>query len=310
MSPLKLVFMGTAEFAVPSLKILLDSGYAIRAVVTGADKPRGRGQRISPTPVKAFALQHDLQVLQPVSVKDPNFVSKLAGLSPDLAVVVAFRILPRSVFTIPRLGTFNLHASLLPKYRGAAPINWAIINGEQETGVSTFFLEEAVDTGTIILQDRLPIGPDEDAGSLHDRLATLGADTVLQTVRLIERGDVVPTPQNADQATPAPKIFREHCRIDWNRPAGAVHDFIRGLSPHPAAWTTHRGGMLKIYKTVLDSAASGGKPGSITIRSETLTVATADSALSLIELQQEGHRRIPVAEFLRGYRCTDGDVLT
>ncbi len=302
--------MGTAEFAVPSLKILLDAGYAIHAVVTGADKPRGRGQRVSPTPIKAFALQHDLQVLQPVTVKDPDFASELAGLSPDLAIVVAFRILPRSVFTIPRLGTFNLHASLLPKYRGAAPINWAIMNGEQETGVSTFFLEEAVDTGTIILQDRLPIGPDEDAGSLHDRLATLGADTVLQTVRLIERGDVIPTPQHADQATPAPKIFREQCRITWDRPARAVHNFIRGLSPHPAAWTTHRGGQLKIYKSALESAVPGGKPGSITIRGETLTVATADGALSLIELQQEGHRRIPVAEFLRGYRLADGEQLT
>lgn len=301
--------MGTAEFAVPSLQSLLDAGYDILSVVTGPDKPRGRGQKLSPTPVAHLARTNALPVLQPVSVKDPAFAAALTAVQPDLAVVVAFRILPWQVFSVPRLGTFNLHASLLPKYRGAAPINWAIINGETETGVTTFFLEETVDTGGIILQDRLTIGPDEDAGSVHDRLAVLGATAVVETVRRIERGEVFPRKQDPTAATPAPKIFREDCRIRWDRPAAAVHNFVRGLAPSPAAWTVHGANMLKIYRTAPVPGVPCGVPGSVELHHGGVTVVTADGNLSILELQQEGHRRMPVAEFLRGYRISTGELL-
>jgi methionyl-tRNA formyltransferase len=310
---MRIVFMGTPEFALPSLRILLEHNYNIVAVVTSPDMPQGRGQKIAPSPVKELALARNLRLQQPENLKDPDFVSTLAQLQPDLIVVVAFRILPREVFTIPRLGSINLHASLLPKYRGAAPMNWAIINGETETGVTTFFLREKVDTGSIILQARVRIGPDETAGELHDRLADLGAVVVLQTVRQIELGRVQPQAQDDSLVSSAPKIFKEDCRIDWRKSAQQVHDFVRGLSPYPCAWTSHEGRTLRIFRTQLsaaESSAGQAKPGTIVeAQHDRLRVQTGRGVLSIVDIQQEGRKGMGVAEFLRGYHFEVGDQL-
>lgn len=301
--------MGTPDFAVPSLEILIRNGFSIQSVVTAPDRPRGRGLEVHPTPVKATAMKHGVPVLQPENLKDPSFVSTIASLDPDLIVVVAFRILPPEVFSIPRLGSFNLHASLLPRYRGAAPINWAIMNGETITGVTTFFLEEKVDTGGVILQAQLPIGRDDDAGTMHDRLAQLGSEVVLETVRLIESGKAVAMPQNAALASPAPKIFTEDCRIHWDLPAERVRNFIRGLSPLPCAWTRYQGKILKILKVSLAERRSQGKPGEIFVTTTSLLVAAADCYVSVDELQLEGRKRMRIEEFLRGYHLQTGDTL-
>ena len=307
MPPIRVVFMGTAPFAVPSLEILAEHGYPIPAVVTGPDRPRGRGREISPTAVKVAALSLGIPVLQPERLRDPGFAGALRSLDPALIVVVAFRILPPEVFRIPRCGAINLHASLLPRYRGAAPINRAIINGEGETGVTTFFLEESVDTGNVLLQARTPIQPDDDAGTLHDRLAEVGAEVVLHTVRLIEQGKAVPRAQDPALASPAPKIFREDCRIDWNRPAERIRNHIRGLSPSPAAFTMHDGKVLKIFRA--RAAAGALAPGTVEAGRGTLLVGTADHPLALEDLQQEGKKRMTVVEFLRGYKISTGDRL-
>jgi len=305
MPPLRIVFMGTARFAVPALERLVGNRFAIPAVVTGPDRPRGRGRELSPTPVKEVASGNGLNVLQPERLKDAAFAEAIRSLGPDLIVVVAFRILPPEVFRIPRLGSINLHASLLPRYRGAAPINRAIMNGEVETGVTTFFLEESVDTGNILLQARTPILPDDDAGTLHDRLADVGAEILLHTVRLIEQGKAVPRPQDPSRASPAPKIFKEDCRIDWHAPAENVRNHIRGLSPHPAAFTTHCGRVLKVYRS---SIAEGSlAPGAVEARTGSLLVGTGDHPLALEELQLEGKNRMSAAAFLRGYRISPGD---
>lgn len=301
--------MGTPEFAVPSLATLIRNGYPIPAVVTGQDKPRGRGQLLSPTPIKQLALQQGLQVLQPEDIRDPEFVQRIGELQPDLIVVVAFRILPRELFSLPRSGSFNLHASLLPKYRGAAPVNWAIIKGERETGVTTFFLREKVDTGNIILQESVPIGEDDDAGTLHDRLSSVGATVVLRTVQLIERGQAFPLPQDDSEASPAPKIFKEDCRIEWRQPAELVHNLVRGLSPYPAAFSTYEGRILKIFKTRILPAEAAKTPGTIKVTEHTLHVATADRMIAILELQQEAGKRMSVEEFLRGHKLADGELL-
>ncbi len=308
---MRIVFMGTPDFAVASLRLLLEHNYSIPAIVTVPDKPQGRGQEIRFSPVKEFALQHQLLVLQPANLKDPAFVSSLRSLEPDLIVVVAFRILPPEVYEIPRLGAFNLHASLLPKYRGAAPINWALINGETETGVTTFFLQEKVDTGSVILQARVKIGPDETAGELHDKLAEVGAEIVLQTVRLIELGKATPRVQQDNFATPAPKIFKDDCRIRWADTSQAIHNFVRGLSPYPCAWTMHEGKVLKICRTRLfEPIASDSKaPGVVVaVDKKTLCIATTNGTISIVEIQQEGKKRMGIEEFLRGYPLQIGDV--
>lgn len=304
---MRILFMGTPEFAIPSLHILLNNGYPVVSVVTAPDKPQGRGQKLAPSAVKAFALERNLPVHQPENLRDPQFISALTDLRPDLIVVVAFRILPPEVFTIPRSGAFNLHASLLPKYRGAAPINWAIINGETETGVTTFFLQERVDTGSVLIQERIPIGLHETAGDLHDKLAALGAEAVLRTVRMIEEGTAQPQIQDDSLASRAPKIFKEDCRIDWAKSGMQVHNFVRGLSPHPCAWTTHGGKVLRLYRT---SPIEGGqpKPGVVQdVGSDRLVVGTASGQVSILEVQQEGRKRMTVADFLRGYALNAGD---
>ncbi len=303
--PSRIVFMGTAEFALPSLDILLANGYEIPAVVTAPDKPRGRGQTMLPTPVKVRAEGAGLRVLQPESLRDPSCAAALIALTPDLIIVVAFRILPPEVFTIPRFGSMNLHASLLPRYRGAAPINRALMNGEKETGVTTFLLDEHVDTGKILLQARTPILDNDDAGSLHDRLADIGAEIVLHSVRLLEQGKAVPLTQEDSLASPAPKIFKEDCQIDWTRPALAIRNQIRGLSPVPAAYTTHNAKVLKIFRS---SVAPGtARPGDVEAGKASLHVGTGEGTLSLEEVQLEGKKRMGIAEFLRGYSITTGD---
>jgi methionyl-tRNA formyltransferase len=311
---MRIIFMGTPEFALPSLKILLAHQYNIVAVTTAPDKPQGRGQRLAPSPVKELALAHNLRVLQPENLKAPDFVSTVTQLQPDLIVVVAFRILPREIFTVPKLGSFNLHASLLPRYRGAAPIQWALINGEEETGVTTFLLQEKVDTGSVLLQARVRIDPDETAGELHDRLADLGAQVVLQSVRTIELGSAQPQSQDELLASLAPKIFKEDSRIDWKKSAREIHNFVRGVSPAPCAWTTHSGKTLRIYRTKLleptASADAEDMPGEVVrVEKDLVLVQTGIGSLSIIELQQEGRRRMGIAEFLRGYQLSVGDRL-
>lgn len=302
---MNIVFMGTPDFAVPSLEKLLKNNYTISAVVTAPDKPRGRGQQVSYTPIKEFALKHSIPVLQPDSLKDPNFISSLTGHKPDLFIVVAFRILPKEVYTIPTKGSFNLHASLLPKYRGAAPINWAIINGEKESGVTTFFLQDKVDTGNIILQKSIAISEEMNAGDLHDALSDVGSTAVLETVQLIENGKANPQQQDNILASPAPKIFKETCRIIWNNKSMTVHNFVRGLSPYPTAWTVHNEKHIKIFRTKQSEFRIQNaefNAGTIVIVDNKIIVHTADGSIEILELQLEGKKRMSAEEFLRGYR--------
>lgn len=302
---IKIVFMGTPEFAVPSLERLVAAGYRPVAVVTGPDRPRGRGQQMTPTPVKRAAQRLGIdRILQPESVRDPAFAEEIAALEPDVIVVVAFRILPPEVYGQARRGAFNLHGSLLPRYRGAAPINRAIMAGETETGVTTFFLEQTVDTGNLVLQRPMPIGPEETAGEVHDRMMELGAEAVVETVRRIEAGRAEPQPQQDALATPAPKIYQEDCRIPWDAPARRVHDHVRGLSPYPGAWTLHEETLLKVYRTKL--TVGTGAPGEVLRADERLVVACGRGAVELLEVQQEGRRRMEVAAFLRGYDLPKG----
>jgi len=296
--------MGTPEFAVPSLRAILDAGYTVPLVVSTPDRQKGRGLKTIPSDVKRFALEQGLEVATPESLKDPEFADRVRAANPDVICVVAFRILPESIYSIPRLGSFNLHGSLLPKYRGAAPINWAIINGERETGVTTFFLQRKVDTGNIILRKRMPIGPETTAGELHDAMMEVGAEAVVETLRRIEAGDVAVVPQSDEEATPAPKIFREDCRIDWNRPVERVHDFIRGLSPFPGAYTHDGDTLIKIFRC-RPTSRPGLTPGSVLVVDGGLFIGTATGALEVTELQQEGRRSLSTSEFLRGYRFAD-----
>lgn len=305
----KIVFMGTPEFAVPSLDILVKNGFNIACVVTVPDKPQGRGLKLSQSEVKKYALEHNLPILQPEKLKDEKFIKYLEELSPDIIVVVAFRILPREVYSLAKLGAFNLHASLLPKYRGAAPINWAIINGETKTGVTTFFLDDKVDTGNIIFQEEVDINSDETAGDLHDKLMQIGANLVLKTVRAILNNDAPRIQQSDLKATPAPKIFKEHCKIDWNNPMEKIHNLIRGLSPYPAAFTTYKGKIVKIYKSEKTNTKVDLLPGSVLVTKEDLFIACNDSYLKIIELQLEGKKRLKTEEFLRGFNFQKEDAL-
>lgn len=310
---LRIVYMGTPEFAVEPLKKLVDSGYNIVAVVTMPDKPAGRGHKIQYSPVKEFALEHSLPLLQPERLKDEDFIADLKSFNADLQIVVAFRMLPEIVWNMPRLGTFNLHASLLPQYRGAAPINWAIINGEKETGVTTFFLEHEIDTGKIIMQEKISIGDDDNIGLVYDKLMKLGANVVLQTVDLILADKVTPQLQSklisehGIQLKSAPKIFKETCQIDWHQSAKAIHNFIRGLSPYPAAWSDlismdGKEQRVKVYKTKPIIKKHNFPIGSVVRESkEDLFIAVLDGFVSIEELQLPGKKRLPIAELLRGY---------
>ena len=295
--------MGTPEFAVPSLEILVQNNLNVVAVVTAPDKPQGRGQKIIHSPVKASALQHKIPVLQPTKLKSPEFIEELTGFRADLQVVVAFRMLPEVVWNMPPLGTINLHASLLPQYRGAAPINWAIINGEKETGVTTFFLTHDIDTGHIIFQEREPIHSTDTAGALYERLMKKGAALVLKTVRAIEVGNYpsIPQPQAA-ATTYAPKIFTETCEINWSATSEEIRNFVRGLSPYPAARMTLAGKNFKVYQaSVVNRPGDGKHPGEyITDNKNYLYVRAQDGWIAVEELQPEGKKRMRIDDFFRG----------
>ena len=299
---LRIIFMGTPEFAVPSLQILVEKGYSVVAVVTAPDKPKGRGQKVIPSPVKEYAVSQNIPVLQPTNLKSADFQEELKSYGANLQIVVAFRMLPQEVWAMPSIGTFNLHASLLPKYRGAAPINWAVINGETETGITTFFLKHEIDTGNILFQEKEPIHPDDTAGSLYERLMNKGARLVLKTVEAIEEGNYEPLPQSDTAATHAPKIFKETCQIDWNKPAEEIRNFVRGLSPYPAAWTELNGQHCKIFEVVLKNEKSPDKkPGEfVSDNKKFVAIKAADQLVFIEELQLQGKKRMPVEDFLRG----------
>ena len=299
---MNLVFMGTPDFSIPSLKILFENKHNILAVVTQSDKERGRGQKVSFTPVKQFAVDNRIPVYQPEKLKgNIEFIEQMKFLQPDLFVVVAFRILPKEVFDIPKYGSFNLHGSYLPAYRGAAPIQWAIINGETETGLTTFKLAEKVDTGNIYLQEKLPIFPEDNFETLHDRMSELGAKMVLDTVDLIDSGSYDLKPQDDSLASPAPKIIKEICLIDWNKPATEIHNLVRGLSPHPAAYFLYKEKVIKIYKTEICKELNL-KPLEFFQTKNELIVGCGKDAIQILEIQQEGKKRMSVEEFLRGFR--------
>jgi len=307
---MNIVFMGTPEFAVPSLNALAAAGYLPSTVVTGPDRPRGRGQSMRPTAVKnaAQALGID-DILQPDSVRNEAFADALTARDPDCFVVVAFKILPPSVLAIPRKGAFNLHGSLLPAYRGAAPIHHAVLNGDTETGVTTFFLEPAVDTGDIILQKRMPIGPNETTGAVHDRMMHLGAEAVVETVELIDAGTAPRIPQNNADATPAPKMHAEEADIPWAKPAATVHNHIRGLSPIPGAWTLHGDTRLKVYRSTQLDVAPNAAPGTVLSTDGVVHVACGTGAVALETIQQPGKQRLEAEAFVNGYPISQGDVL-
>jgi methionyl-tRNA formyltransferase len=306
---MRIVFFGTPEFSLSSLDLLHKERYEIAAVVTAPDKPHGRGRKIQPSPVKKFATDRGITVLQPDALDDDAFITQLRNAAPDVMVVVAYRILPSRVYTLPPMGAFNLHASLLPEYRGAAPIHWAIIRGETETGVTTFYLQEKVDTGNIILQERCAIGENETAGELYQRLSTLGAETVLGTLRMIERGNVQTVQQDDARASAAPKLTKELCRVVWKRPARVVHNLVRGLSPVPAAFTLFGGGTVKLYRTqVADETYTGARPGTIVRADDELHVAAERGIVRILELQRSGKNRMDAAAFIRGSAITKGDA--
>ena len=307
----RIIFYGTPEFAVASLEALISSGYNVAAVVTAPDRPSGRGMKMNSSPVKKYALDRGLHLMQPANLKDPLFHRELMDLHPDLQVVVAFRMLPAEIWSLPPLGTFNLHASLLPRYRGAAPIHRAIINGEAETGVTTFFLNEKIDEGTVIFQKKISIGPEETAGELHDRLMVLGSALVVETVDAIAVHAVKGIPQELlitleAQVSSAPKIRHEECRINWDDTVTNVFNFIRGLSPHPGAFTflTSSGGdplYLKIYKSLPGSGAHSFPPGQVLTDGKTfLKIAVRDGFIHLTEVQPSGRKTLPIADFIRG----------
>lgn len=302
---MKIVFMGSPDFAIPSLERLHESGHEIAAVVSNADKRRGRGAGSSPTAVKKRALELDYPVIEAgEDLRDPGFEEDLRALDADLFVIVAFRILPAPVLKIPPRGVVNLHASLLPKYRGAAPIHWAIINGEEDTGCTVFFVEEKVDTGRILLQRSTPIGPDETTGDLYGRLRTMGADLLAEGIDRIEKGDYTLTEQDESRATPAPKLFTEDCRIDFSRPCREVHNRIRGLSPVPGAWAELDGLKFNIYRSSLGPSDAGLRPGELGMEERRLLAGCGDGSVELKSVQIEGKRRMSGYDFMNGYSGT------
>lgn len=308
---MRIVFLGTPDFAVASLRAIVNAGFQVVGVVTAPDKPSGRGLQVHQTPVKQFALEHGLPVLQPLRLKDPQFLADLRAWQADIQVVVAFRMLPEAVWSMPRLGTFNLHGSLLPDYRGAAPIHWAVIRGETETGVTTFFLKQEIDTGDILLQAKTLIGPEETTGEVHDRLMEIGAELVVKTLQALQENRLKPYPQpEVAVRKDAPKLFKETAQIDWNASAQSVFNFVRGMNPFPAAWTVLDGKNYKVLRVKMVQHSNPDLPTRFT--SEGIPYQTdqktfwriqvRDGWIDLIEIQQEGKRKMQIDEFLRGYR--------
>lgn len=305
---LAIVFMGTPEFAVASLDALVKAGCTIVGVVTASDKLAGRGMKLTESAVKKYAVEKGLKILQPEKLKNPQFIEELKALKADLQVVVAFRMLPEMVWNMPPLGTINVHGSLLPQYRGAAPINWAIINGEKETGVTTFKLKHEIDTGDILLQERIPIGEDESAGELHDKMKEVGAQVLVKTIKGIADGTLLEQPQFAAETQltelkHAPKIFTETCIIDWTKSCESIHNLIRGLSPYPGAITKLNGKLLKVYESRKEEAGREEEPGSIsTDNKKFLKFACSDGFIHVMDIQPEGKKRMNIEDFLRGHK--------
>jgi methionyl-tRNA formyltransferase len=312
---LRIVFMGTPDFAVEGLKKLHEEGYNIVGVITAPDKPAGRGQKLRQSAVKMFAENHNLHILQPGKLKDPDFLAELTALKADLQIVIAFRMLPEVVWNMPSMGTFNLHASLLPQYRGAAPLNRAIMNGEKESGVTTFLLKHEIDTGNILFNEKVLIGPDDNVGDLHDKLMIVGAGLVLKTVDALANGTVKPTPQdevpNEEELKHAPKIFKDDCKIDWSLTGQQIHNHIRGLSPFPVAWTileseTEKPASLKIFSSSFEDVNHSEKPGTIFSDSKSeIKIACNKGYVYIKELQLAGKKRMKTEEFLRGFKHID-----
>ncbi len=302
MRNLRIIFMGTPEFAVESLKALVSEGKNVVGVITAPDKPKGRGQQLSFSPVKEFAMEKGIPVLQPTNLKSPEFIEELKSYKANLFVVVAFRMLPEVVWSIPEFGTFNLHASLLPQYRGAAPINWAVINGEKETGVTTFFIKHEIDTGSVIFQEKEPINGDDTVGDLYERLMHKGAKLVVKTVNAIETNDFQLSPQVDDgQLKHAPKIFKEDCEIDWSKNAEDVRNFIRGLNPYPAAWTEINGRQYKIFEVKKTGTKVTGNPGTVSSDDKNyIKINAGDEVMEILDLQLQGKKRMKTNEYLRG----------
>lgn len=310
MERLRIVFMGTPEFAVGILDTIYQHNYDIVGVITAADKPAGRGQKVKYSAVKEYALEKGLNLLQPTNLKDEAFLEELKNLEANLQVVVAFRMLPEAVWKMPKLGTFNLHASLLPQYRGAAPINWAVINGETITGVTTFFIDDKIDTGAMILKQQLEIGPDENAGELHDRLMDLGKDAVIKTLTLIENGNAKTTVQPTDDdVKTAYKLNRENCKIDWTKPGKEIHNLIRGLSPYPAAWCFFQDNgqewNIKIYETAFIEEKQDKIVGSIIADKKEISVAVKDGFIKISSLQFPGKKKMTSRELLNGMNFSE-----
>jgi methionyl-tRNA formyltransferase len=300
---MRIVFLGTPDFAVASLAAIVEAGYDVVGVVTAPDKPAGRGMQLQQSAVKKYAVAKGLKVLQPVKLRDPQFLEELKALQADLQVVIAFRMLPEVVWQMPPLGTINLHASLLPDYRGAAPINWAIINGEKESGVCTFFLKHEIDTGDILWQEKMPIGETTTAGELHDQLMHLGAKVIVDSLKLIEQGKTQGTPQGHPSPKIAPKIFKTHCEIHWQQDGQTIYNLIRGMSPYPAAFCMIQGKSHKVYTAQFLKQAHELSPGSIKTDGKTyLHIACADGYINILELQQESKKRMGIEEFLRGFK--------
>ncbi|WP_264553592.1 methionyl-tRNA formyltransferase [Flavobacterium sp. N2038] len=310
MEKLRIIFMGTPEFAVGILDTILKNNYEVVGVITAADKPAGRGQKIKYSAVKEYALANNLTLLQPTNLKDENFLAELKALNANLQIVVAFRMLPKVVWEMPSLGTFNLHASLLPNYRGAAPINWAIINGETKTGVTTFFIDDKIDTGAMILNSEIAIEPTENAGQLHDRLMNLGSTTVIDTLKVIENGNVTTTIQedNEDIKT-AYKLNKDNCKIDWTKSGDEINNLIRGLSPYPAAWCFLKDKNeelnVKIYEAKLVPEAHSYETGSLISSKKEIKIAIKEGFIQLLSLQLPGKKRMQVAELLNGITFSD-----
>lgn len=304
MNALRIIFMGTPEFAVPSLEILVENKFNVVAVITAPDKPQGRGQKLMPSPIKECALKNNIPVLQPTNLKAPEFLEELKNYHANLQIVVAFRMLPELAWAMPTIGTFNLHGSLLPDYRGAAPINWAIINGEKETGVTTFFLKHEIDTGSILFQEKEKIEENDTVGTLYQRLMHKGAHLVLKTVKAIEAGDYTSTPQPANiEIKHAPKIFKEMCEINWNQPMELVRNFVRGLSPYPGAWSVINNKTYKIFivqKSAFETLHSKQAGQWETDNNTYLYIKTSDGWVAIEEFQPEGKRRMKVQDFFRG----------
>ena len=309
MKKLRILFMGTPDFAVGILDTILKNDFEIVGVITAPDKPAGRGQKLSQSAVKTYALEHDLPILQPVNLKAPEFLEELRALNANLQIVVAFRMLPELVWKMPELGTFNLHASLLPDYRGAAPINWAIMNGETKTGVSTFFIDEKIDTGAVILRKEIAITPDETAGTLHDKLMHLGSEAVIETLRLIENNKVTTEIQPEQETKTAYKLNKDNCKINWELDGSAIYNHIRGLHPYPAAWTYFNDGAhqwnVKIFDVIYTKEKHNHAPGSIIAEKKKLKIATKDGFIEILSLQFPGKKRMATADLLNGISLSD-----